>query len=274
MYNTFVICGDDKRYRHLAALLVDDEKEVYLWGCSFSCLGCRPICTLYTLTKPVVLVLPFTVQDAEQIYALKTVPRSSVIVGGPLTPGADEVLQEKELTYHNLLDDLSYKRDNAIPTAEGVLALVIGETDRVLRGQEILLFGYGSVGKDTAKLFSACGAKVCVASVSEEELTSAKESGFDTLKLPLVLNGDKGFLKKFFCCINTIPCSKIVNNEFMRGFAPTILLVEIASGGDNLDYAAAEDCGIRVLRAMSLPGKIAPRSAAEYIRNTLYQYLK
>ncbi|HAZ20243.1 MAG TPA: dipicolinate synthase subunit DpsA, partial [Clostridiales bacterium] len=48
----------------------------------------------------------------------------------------------------------------------------------------------------------------------------------------------------------------------------------IASGGDNLDYAAAEDCGIRVLRAMSLPGKIAPRSAAEYIRNTLYQYLK
>ena len=272
MKRTFVICGDDRRYRHLAELLIQDGHEVYLWGCSFTVAGCHPLCTLYTLTEPVILVLPFTVQDAEQIYALKTVPVGSVVMGGTLKTESNVIVREKRLVYHNLLDDAIYKHDNAIPTAEGVLSLFIGETDRVLFGRDLLLLGYGNVGKATAKVFLACGASVTVASVSEEELLLAKEAGCSTLKLPLTENALRT-LDRFDGCINTIPCHGIVSKEILRAFSPHILLVEVASGGSNIDYAAAEDRGIKTLRAMSLPGKIAPRSAAEYIRSGLYRHL-
>ncbi len=272
MNHTFVICGDDKRYRHLAELLIQDNHEVYLWGCNFTVEHCHPLCTLYTLTHPVILLLPFTVQDAEQIYALKTVPIGSIVIGGSLKTEGAVIAREKRLVYHNLLDDALYKRDNAVPTAEGVLSLVINETDRVLSGRNILLFGFGNVGKATAKVFFACDANVTVCSVSEEELLSAKEIGCKTLKLPLP---DDAFasLGEYDCCINTIPCHNIVSEEIIKAFSPHILLVEVASGSHNIHYATAEDCGIRTLRAISLPGKIAPRSAAEYIRSGIYRRL-
>ena len=272
MSHTFVICGDDKRYRHLAELLIQDKHNVYLWGCSFTCENAHTVCTLYTLTQPVVLILPFTVQDAEQIYALKTVSAGSVVMGGALKSEGAVIVREKRLIYHNLLSDTLYKHDNAVPTAEGVLSLVIGETDRVLYGRNILLFGYGHVGKATAKVFSACGAHVTVASVSEEELSLAKEAGCQIQKLPFHEGHTEG-LDAFDCCINTIPCPGIVNEDIIRAFSPHILLVEVASGGNNICYSAAEDRGIRTLRAMSLPGKIAPRSAAEYIRSAVYRHL-
>ena len=52
------------------------------------------------------------------------------------------------------------------------------------------------------------------------------------------------------------------------------LLVDLASRPGGVDDAAAEKIGIRVIHALSLPGKAAPRAAGEIMKNTIYNILE
>ena len=47
--------------------------------------------------------------------------------------------------------------------------------------------------------------------------------------------------------------------------------LKIKSAG--VDFKAAEKLGVKVEWALSLPGKVAPESAAVYMRDTLYDIL-
>ena len=52
------------------------------------------------------------------------------------------------------------------------------------------------------------------------------------------------------------------------------LVVDLASKPGGVDFAAARELGRRVEWALSLPAKTAPRAAAGYVRDSLYQIME
>ena len=55
---------------------------------------------------------------------------------------------------------------------------------------------------------------------------------------------------------------------------PGTLLIDLASAPGGVDREAAEKLGIRVIPALSLPGKVAPRAAGEIIKETIYHMME
>ena len=73
--------------------------------------------------------------------------------------------------------------------------------------------------------------------------------------------------------INTIP-SLILNREYLSNVRQDALIIDIASTPGGVDRQAAKELGIRSILALSLPGKVAPITSAEFIKETLNHILK
>jgi dipicolinate synthase subunit A len=43
---------------------------------------------------------------------------------------------------------------------------------------------------------------------------------------------------------------------------------------EKLDFEAAAKLGLKVIHALSLPGKVAPKKAGEIIKNTIYNIME
>ena len=52
------------------------------------------------------------------------------------------------------------------------------------------------------------------------------------------------------------------------------LIIDLASNPGGVDRVASKKLGIKTIWALSLPGKVAPLTSAEFIRDTIYNILK
>ena len=49
------------------------------------------------------------------------------------------------------------------------------------------------------------------------------------------------------------------------------LIIDLASAPGGVDFDTAKKLGIKAILASALPGKVAPETAAEYIKNCVYK---
>ena len=52
------------------------------------------------------------------------------------------------------------------------------------------------------------------------------------------------------------------------------LLIDLASNPGGIDKKAIKDRNLKFVWALSLPGKVAPTTSAEFIKNTIYNILR
>lgn len=52
------------------------------------------------------------------------------------------------------------------------------------------------------------------------------------------------------------------------------LILELASAPGGIDRESAARLQVRVVEALSLPGRVAPKTAAEYIKEAVYNMLE
>lgn len=157
--------------------------------------------------------------------------------------------------------------ENALLTAEGAIELMLRESERALSGSRVLLCGFGRIGKMLAPRLLAMGTRVTVAARSAEALILARSMGCDTLEL-----GRDSLGGRFNFAVNTIPAAIFGPAELER-LRPARLL-ELASAPYGFDADAAERLGMSLTRAPGLPGKCAPESAAEIIRDSIYRIME
>ena len=129
--------------------------------------------------------------------------------------------------------------------------------------------GYGKVGKVLASTLKALGADVTVFARKEQDFAyaytkSIKSAGYDNLK--------EG-LNDFDVLINTVPV-KVIDKEVMLHLNPDCLLIETASAPFGMDFQAAKELAFEVIKAGSLPGKVAPRTAGEIIGRSILPIIK
>lgn len=80
-------------------------------------------------------------------------------------------------------------------------------------------------------------------------------------------------LSEYDVIINTVP-HLILTPERMEYVREDCLLIDLASNPGGIDKKSAKDRNLKLIWALALPGKVAPITTAEFIKDTIYNILK
>lgn len=184
----------------------------------------------------------------------------SHILIGALKPLLRELFEKHNLSYTDMMDLDEVAILNAIPTAEGAIQYAMQNSEITLHDSHCLVLGFGRCGKILAHKLHGIGAKVAVEARSTKDLAYITTYGYT----PIPLGELKKHLGKYDFIFNTIPVV-ILNPEAIDLMAKNAVYIELASAPGGIDMTYCEQVGINHVPAPSLPGKVAPMSAANAI---------
>lgn len=185
----------------------------------------------------------------------------TVVFGSGFLPEFEE---NENLKIVDLLKNETLLQKNALATAEAALALTITQTNFTLFKSNVLVFGFGRIAKFLARYCKVLGAVVTVAARRPEVLTAAATQGFTALPFAEI----NSFLPHYNIVINTVP-AMVLPKEKLQKLQPNCFILDLASKPGGVDFKAAESLNLKSLHALSLPGKYAPNSAAEYMAEAI-----
>ena len=158
---------------------------------------------------------------------------------------------------------------NAIPTAEGAIAIAMEELPVTLHGSRCLILGFGRISKILAHMLTGIGARVTCAARRPSDLAWITSYGYESLPL----SGLEPCLSEFDVIFNTAP-ALLLPKYLLQKTKEDVLLIDLASKPGGMDFTAAKELGRHAIWALSLPGKVAPLTAGLIIKNTVLHLLQ
>ena len=281
---TLAVVGGDVRQAYLAALLQESGYCVRTFALDRhpidGCCAADDLRTCFSGVQAVILPLPVqhgsTLLNApltNAVYPLRdvieAVPPGTIALAGavPFWLHARAVQNDIRLIDYLSREELAIR--NAVPTCEGALQLAIEQTDRTLQDTHCLVIGYGRIGALLAQKLDALGAYVTVSARSSRDFARIETAGLHALDTRHL----HGHLSRFSIVFNTVP-APVLDTAALNELPAPCLVIDLASmpGGIETDAPVPPDC--HVIHALSLPGKVAPRSAAQAIYNTICTILR
>lgn len=278
------IIGGDLRTVKLIKLLAQDKNKIKVWGFE----NCEELLdfekkndnlkihnNLDEALKNQIIIgpTPFTkdrkyicTQYTNQKLEIQTLAnkiRDKLLIGGSVPA---EILEQIETI--DILKDERLVILNAISTVEGTIEIAIKETQKNLYNSNILIIGYGRIGKILVDRLTAFKANV-YCSARGKDITWIEAYGSKSIKYE-ELNKK---IDMFDVIINTVPVL-ILNKERLELLNKNTLLIDVASAPGGIDFEVARQLNIKTIWALGIPGKIAPISSAEYIKETIYNIIK
>lgn len=200
---------------------------------------------------------------------LDALPAGTLVLAGAVS---DLVRRRAERARLHIIDYL--KREelairNAVPTAEGAIQIAMEELPVTIQGLRVLVIGCGRIGQATASRLSCLGADVTVSARRPADFARIQNACWHALDTRHL----SGHLAGFSLVINTVP-TLVLGPADLAELPSDCLLLDLASKPGGIDFDAAAALGRRAIWALSLPGKVAPVSAACALRDTIYTILQ
>ena len=264
------IIGGDKRMLYCARAFADDGHSVTLSGFDkLKSTGDLAIGDCYTaLADADIAVLPVVPLTGGFISApfagdpIRFSALEKLLGEKPVFCGAGKSLLEHHLSVYDYSVREDFLIPNAILTAEGALEAAISEYEGSLWGADVLVCGYGRIGRILSRMLSDLHANVTVAARKESDRAWISASGMKTEDYSFKENYNYDLI------FNTVP-AMILDRNALRRIAKNAIIFDLASlpGGVDDDYAREEE--IYVLHLLSLPGRRSPLTAGRIIKDTI-----
>ena len=206
-----------------------------------------------------------------EVFRLCSKIKAPIVFGGLVPEVTCRIAQETGIEINDYYKSEELQQKNALPSAEGAIMVAMENTDRVIEGMNVLVCGYGRIGKILARKLKLLGACVSVAARRDEVLCEIAMDGFTPIDLRSQDQLSKAS-KNSEVIFNTIPM-QIFTRQIIDKIDSDPLYIEIASFPGGIDLQSARDRGMRIIFAPSLPGRYAPASAGEYIFETIKDIL-
>lgn len=205
----------------------------------------------------------------------ETMDKNAYFIGGRLSPLLKSSLEEKNIKYFDYFDSEELQLRNALPTAEGAISIAMQELEVTLFGARAAVVGYGRIGKLLAKMLLSLGADVTVVARKSTDLVRAEHAGCSGLKIEYKnrVNSMEALSEGYDVIFNTVPYW-LFDDALLRTLDKNTLIIDLASAPGGVDNRSAKENGIKVIWALSLPGKYAPVSAGEIIGKTVLEFLR
>lgn len=286
MDNNFLVIGGDSRIVKLVNMLAN-KSVIYTYGLekaeeienNVNIIKCNRI-DEEILHKNNVIIgpTPFS-KDGISIYApyseniinikdtLKKCKEKHLIAGS-IKDDLQKVADENSVQITDLIKNEKLAILNSISTAEGAIEVAMKETDTIIHGSNILILGFGRIGKVLAKKLQGLSANVTCAARKQEDLAWINAYGYNSINI----NTMEKELEQFDIIFNTVP-HLILTKEKIRYLSKRCVLIELASRPGGIDRKEAEKYKIKVVEALALPGKVAPTTTAEFMKEAIYDLI-
>lgn len=268
-----LIMGGDARFLRLRELLEKDGHEAF----PVAMEKVLPLQGAPWHDGVEAVVLPLPAEKAGRLncplsegeYDLKTLlaplrPGTKVF-GGMVGVETEKYCLKRGLELHDYFRREDFQVKNALLTAEGALGLLLGLDGRRLMGRRALIVGFGRIGKLLAPRLLALGLDVSVMARSAAQRAWAEAMGCAALKMGEGLKG-------FHFVLNTVPAPLFGEKELCE--LGDAAIIELATAPGAFDEKGAEKLGKNIVKAPGLPAKWAEVSAAEAIRDTIYNIME
>ena len=279
---SFAIIGGDLRFAYLAGALVSEGYRVISTGLDEVAMapcvtGCTSVSQALALADAVILPMPvsndgvtlnapFSHRSISVDTVLSEIGSEKILFGGAPSIAVSEKLNERELVMYDYLAREELALQNAVPTAEGAIQLAMEELPVTLAGAHCLVTGYGRVARALSELLVAMRANVTVAVRKCADSALAGMHGCETVRFSdMTLGG-------YDVIFNAVP-HQIFTQEILEQIPRETLIIDLASRPGGVDFNAAARLQIKTIWALSLPGRVAPKTAGYIIKDTLLNML-
>ena len=280
MKNTSIlILGGDERALRLGDYLEAKSLKVCYYG--FADITCfESLSEALKDKRCVILPLPFT-RDRETLNSplsdekikladiAAQADKAGFIFGGQLSECFTEELRLRSIKYYDYFTSETLALYNAVPTAEGVAGILINELPMTVRDMKCCITGYGRTGKAIAALLKGMGAAVTVAVRNPRDFALAHSNGIT----PIPYSDLSEKEQSFDTVINTVP-AKVLTKAELKNLNSDCVLIETASAPFGIDFQSAKELALTVIKANSLPGRVAPKTAGEIIGRCILPLIK
>ena len=275
------VTGGDPRQAALAALLADDGHGVHTWAlekgegmkCETSLAGAdRADCVVLPLPAAGadgMLNAPLSDRRQDLAELLDALRPGQLVCAGMAGADLEKMASERGLILRDYFAREELAVLNAIPTAEGAIQLAMEELPITLHDARVLILGFGRLGRALGPRLRGLGAQVWVSARKHEQQAAAESMGLHSEGMDRL----QDWLCSYDLVVNTAP-ALVLGVEELAALKEGALVMDLASrpGGVDLDAAAA--LGVRVIWALSLPGKVAPVTSGRYIKDTVYHIME
>lgn len=289
MNKTISIIGGDYRIIKLAEILRKDGFKIKTYGLENSEKIQKDekngnIKECIENSEIIISSIPFS-KDGKSVYmpfskeVLNIEELFEKIQGKTLIAGniQDYILKqdEEKLQIYDLMKNESLTIANAISTAEGAIQIAMEDTEKTIHNSKILILGFGRIGKILAKDLQALGAKVTCEARKDSDISWIKAFGYKPLDLEELSGSDmmSYTLGEYDIIFNTIP-HLILDKEKLKRVDKNCLIIDLASKPGGVDFEECDKLGIKNKWALALPGKVAPATSAEYIKEEIYKIIE
>ena len=258
------IIGGDLRMIKLAQMLEQDGNEVITYGMEkaefTNVKKVEDIKEVISISDIIISAIPFS-KDGVTInapYSDKTInieelainKEEKMFIAGSIN---ENVYGQLSKSYKSIIDIM--KREeliilNTIATAEGAVKIAIESTEKILQGSNVLILGFGRVGKVVANKFSKMDCNVTCAARKTEDLAWIQANGYKKMNI----NEMNESISNFDIIINTVP-KVIVNQNILEMMKKGVLIIDLASNPGGIDRTAAQRLNIKLNWALALPRK-------------------
>jgi len=277
----YLIIGGDMRNFYLAELLKKEYHRVEIYG--FDKKNVKKnnsslaqmiadsdviICGIPLMSANGYVNMPFSDESLPVDTLIEMIPKDVLFIAGKIEKEIKENLDGRGISYIDLLEREDMAVLNAIPAAEGAVELIMRSTPKTIHNSRILIMGYGRIGKVLARILSAFGAEIWVAARAYSDLSWIEAFGYK----PVHLNDLERYITDMNVIVNTIPY-QYITADILKKIRTDCYLIDLASHPGGIDFNYAGKIGLKVDWALSLPGKVAPLTAAEIIKKTVENIL-
>ena len=194
---------------------------------------------------------------------------AKILIAGSISPDIYDMANDEYIEIIDIMKREELAVLNTISTAEGAIEIAIANTNKIIHGSNTLILGFGRIGKVLARKMAGVSARVTCAARKDEDLAWLKAYGHRAPHINFL--GEN--LSEFDIIINTVP-HLILTQERMQYVKSDCLLIDLASNPGGIDKKSAKDRNLKLVWALALPGKVAPVTTAEFIKDTIYNILK
>lgn len=273
---TFLIAGGDMRQTYLADIL-SKKYQVMTLGFDKNIIKSKKV-TLFdnigqcnTKIDYILMPLPCSTDGIflNTPFSRKSIPIESltsianedtIIFGGGITHEIEEIFTSRGLKIFDFTKREEFNIYNAVATAEGTIQITLEELSETISKQNVLILGFGRISKVLANILKNMGAKVTISARKYSDLAWAEVYGYDTIHLSKLETS----LGSYTLIYNTIP-SMILDSSKLNLINKEALIIDLSSRPGGVDFQYCNDKNLKVIWALSLPGKTSPISAGKYI---------
>ena len=277
------VIGGDLRQLTLARCLAEDGFDVKIFGFDKDLPGTMPpkaaSCEEAAGREMIILPIPVS-SDNENINApfakqaihidhlIDEISADTLVFAGKPSRTVQERFAERSIMLHDYFDREELMVKNAIATVEGALEIAIAETPKTIYNSRCLVLGYGRIGKILSRTLQGLGAHVSVSARKCSDFAWIEANGYTVLKTGELEDS----ISQYEMIFNTVP-AMVLDRKVLSHIAPDTLVIDLASKPGGVDFSMAKEMGLKVIWALSLPGKVAPITSGEIIKDTILNML-